>query len=75
MKALVLVVVLVLSGCCGSGTIKVDAVEGTLTRVVLRHQSYVEADTNLTPLEKRVAARDGTLLLKLLSEAKTPTTD
>lgn len=74
MKKLAVGLVLVFTGCYGSGVIKADAVSGTLTRVVERHQAYVAKDEALTELQRRVALRDGELLLKVVQEAQSPST-
>ena len=73
---------LLLIGCCGAA-LNVDAVDGTLTSVVERHNKWLEAgkvtgtdkdgnDTGKLPtkLEKDVWLLDGLVLLKALEKAK-----
>lgn len=67
--ALAALVLLLTAGCTAPGNMPATMIEGTLRRVVKRHNAYVENDTGLTPLQKRTAKRDGTLLLRVLDEA------
>ncbi len=59
----------VMSGCAGK---KVDlaAVEDSLLTVCERHDTYVEADPKLSPVEKSVALRTSALLVKTVETAK-----
>lgn len=59
-------------GCGTPGYIKASAIEGTLVRLIDRHDVYVEADASLSEPQRRANLRDGTLLKKLLSEAQAP---
>lgn len=70
--AVALVIALFASGCTSPGNMPAEMIEGTLRRVVKRHNTYVENDEGLTPLQKRTAKRDGTLLLRVLDEALPP---
>lgn len=67
---LVLLLLLLSSGCAPQGYVRADAIDGTLRRVIKRHDSYTEADKELKPFNKRLNLRDTELLLKLLDEAK-----
>lgn len=67
--AMALVIALFATGCTSPGSMPAAPIEGTLRRVVKRHNTYVENDPGLTPLQKRTAKRDGTLLLRVLDEA------
>lgn len=64
---------LALAGCGTPGYIKAEAIQGTLERVVDRHNTYTIEDESLSDLEKRVNLRDADLLLKLVYEAQEPT--
>ncbi len=71
----ILIILLLLVGCGTPGFIRADAIEGTVKRLVDRHDVYVEADPSLSDLQKRVNKRDGELLLLLLEESQKPTTE
>ena len=66
---LLALVAALLAGCTSPGNIPASMVEGTMRRVIRRHNTYVENDPGLTPLQKRTMKRDGTLLEKVLDEA------
>ena len=69
LSALLLPVLLLGVGCAASGTINASAVSGTFNRVADRHDAYVNADTNITPLDKSVALRDTALLRATIKQA------
>ena len=48
------------------------SIEGSLRRVVKRHDAYVKADGALKALEKRVNLRDTELLEKAVATALAP---
>lgn len=64
---------LLLSGCGTPGYVRVDAIEGTLNRVMDRHDVYVERDHDLSSAQQKRNLRDTELLRKLLAEAQEPT--
>lgn len=81
MRRLILALAL-LAGCTCPGYINPEALDGTLRRVIYRHQAYVLTDQNLLPdpsddgeaaktktLQKRTMLRDGELLGQLLDAA------
>jgi len=65
-----LVAILSASGCCGQGVIRAEAVDGTMRRLIERHDRYTHADSTLTPLQRRANLRDGAVVINLLDEAK-----
>lgn len=69
----VLTLCLWMGGCGAPGYIKAEAIEGTLHRVIERHDHYTDRDIGLAPLERRANLRDTELLMKLLEEAQAPT--
>ncbi len=64
-----LAVVLAL-GACSASSIQVEAIEGSVTDVVTRHQAYVTADPALDATHRAAYLRTGELLLQVLAEAK-----
>lgn len=56
-------------GCGAPGMIRATAVEGTLRRVIERHEIYTKDNDNLSNLQRRVDLRDGELLSRVLDEA------
>ena len=67
--ALVLLI-LASSGCTPVGYIDSAAVDGPMTRIIQRHQVYVENDPELDDLDRRVFLRDGVLVQRILDEAR-----
>lgn len=75
MKTLCMVVAVValgvLSGCRKKGSaIDSDALDLPLREVVERHDEYVEKDTTLQPVEKRIRKRTSALIVKVLDTAQ-----
>ena len=64
------IVLLVSSGCAPVGYIDSAAVDGPMTRIIQRHQVYVENDPELDDLDRRVFLRDGVLVQRILDEAR-----
>lgn len=69
MKKLLLTLTLALAACTPPHTIRAEALDPVLRRVVVRHQDYVDQDQTMDELERRIALRDGALLLLVLDEA------
>lgn len=67
---------LALLGASCTHMISADAVDGTLRRVADRHDAYVQADPQLSDLERRADLRDTQLLRQALdtAEGKAPAT-
>jgi hypothetical protein len=66
---------LVLLAGCGATGINPAAVDGAFRRVAARHDAYIQADNDLSPIEKRIDLRDTELLRGVLDAAKkTPAT-
>ncbi len=59
---------------CNQGMITVDAIDDSVQDIVTRHDAYVNADASLSAVEKRTYLRSSELLLRVLKEAKKPTT-
>lgn len=59
---------------CNQGMITVDAIDDSVQDIVTRHDAYVNADTSLSAVQKRTYLRSSELLLRVLTEAKKPTT-
>jgi hypothetical protein len=72
-KAAALVLVFVMLGCGTPGYVKASAIEPTVTRIIHRHNAYVQADPAISDLERGASLRDGELILKVLAEAQKPT--
>ena len=71
---LIACLMLAVTGCASTGTIRAAAVDSTFRRVADRHDKYVNSDANLSPLEKSVDLRDTAVLRGVLDAAKAPTT-
>lgn len=67
--AILVAFVLSSTGCGAPGYIRADAIQGTMKRVIGRHQVYTQMDPALSDLQKRANMRDGELLDQLLDEA------
>lgn len=78
-----LLILLMLVGCGAPGYIKASAIDGTLRRVIERHDAYTDADPALDEklgkskkdkqarvLQYRTNKRDTELLLELLDEVQ-----
>ena len=74
MKRLAIFLVLTLTACCPAGYIKAENIEGTLRRVITLHDDYIWNDETLkgpeNDLERGILLNDGTVLLRVLDEAK-----
>ncbi len=69
----VILVLLAAVGCGTPGYIKAEAIEGSVGKLIKRHDAYVDADPTLSDLERRVYKRDGDVLKVVFAEAKQPT--
>ena len=61
-----------LSSCgifSSAGKVEAAALEGPVTKVTERHDTYVAEDANLSDLEKRTYLRSSELLRKVVEEA------
>lgn len=56
-------------GCLCSGHVRVEAIQGSVKRLVARHDTYIQADPTLSEVKKRVYLRTGIILLDLLNTA------
>lgn len=61
-----------LIGCGTPGYIRADAIEGTVTAIIDRHDAYVDNDPSLKELERRIYKRGGELIKMLIEEAQRP---
>ncbi len=62
-------VLMLLIGCAPMGYVKAEALKGPLDRLVERHDVYMDKDTTLSPLKRRVNKRDGALLQEAINTA------
>lgn len=69
---LILATLVLLTGCCGEGYVRVEGIQVPLDKVMSRHDAYVNSDETLAPLQKRIYLRSTFVLRKTLADAKDP---
>lgn len=69
-KFIISLIILVALTSCSTNMIQVSAIANSVADISERHDAYVQADPNLSDLERDVYLRDTELLLYVIEEAQ-----
>lgn len=69
MKRTLIVLCVLLGGCCGPTFVDVRALEGSWSDIRARHDAYVQADPSLTPEDKDLYLTQTELYQRVLDTA------